>query len=70
MEGLIERRRGTGMFVREDDTHVIATSRRKIVTDQVTEAVMAARLIHLSRSEWDEIVDKVWRRVFADSEKL
>lgn len=68
-EGLIERRRGLGMFVREDDPHAVAVSRRKIVTDQVTQAVMAARLIHLSRSEWDAIVDTVWKKVITEEEE-
>lgn len=68
MEGLIERRRGMGMFVCEDDPQAMTTSRRRIVTDQVTQAVMAARLIHLSRSEWDEIVDSVWNKVMAEGE--
>jgi GntR family transcriptional regulator len=68
VEGLIERRRGTGMFVREDDPTAIHESRKKIVTDEVTQAIMAARLIKLSRQEWDAIVDAVWTKVITDKE--
>ncbi len=69
MEGLIERRRGLGMFVREDDPNAIAISRRKIVTELVTQAAVAARLIHLSVEEWQAIVTGVWRKVVGETEK-